>query len=137
MSARPAIPFGIWCVFLAVLAGVLAVWSQDPLPPILLGGASAATGLTALAVALRVRMGSGPNARANREHELIPDLSFFTFVVAVGLVAMAIGTVFGFWLVLVGIGTLAGGLLGLVRELYLGHKALEHTAANNRSRRGG
>jgi hypothetical protein len=104
---RPAaLVVGGWGLLLGVNAAVLAVWTSDPLPPALLGGAAVASGLLGLAML----------ARGREAPRVIPDLSLASALVGVALAAMVVGAEVGVWLVLVGAGMLLFGLAGLARE---------------------
>lgn len=97
-----------WGVWLVVLALVLAFWTPDDLPRLLLGGA-ALSALVIAAVAL-----ARPDAARARA---LPDASVATVLVAVGVATMMLGVVAGLWLTLIGAGLAVLGLAGVAREL--------------------
>lgn len=57
-------------------------------------------------------------ARPSRERvRLLPDTSYATVLLAVGVVMIALGLVFGMWLYLMGAGVVVLGAGGIAREL--------------------
>lgn len=82
-----------WAIWLGVLAAVLAVWSDDPLPPALLGAAALGA---ALAAGIRAVVPSGGDERTIAESSSVPVL------LAAGITLALNGLAFGLWLLLVG-----------------------------------
>jgi hypothetical protein len=112
------VPLVIWSLFLSLLSGVLAVWSHQLLPPLLLGAAALGTLSIACYLLLRARATAGAPKRYDKRW-LIPDLSVSTAFFGVAVVFICIGAVIGFWLVLVGAGMCGFSLFGVGRELYM------------------
>jgi hypothetical protein len=104
--SRPSVVILAWAGLLAALALVLLAWTRSALENGLLFGAAAGVLLLA-GLAIRARE---PRRR------VVPDLSLPTAVAAAGLGLAIAGSAFGTWLVLIGAGVLAVGLVGLVRE---------------------
>ena len=103
---RPSVVFLVWAGLLTALALALLAWTRSALENGLLFGAAAGVLLLA-GLALRARE---PRRR------IVPDLSFPTALAAAGVGLAVAGSAFGMWLVLIGAGVLALGLVGLVRE---------------------
>jgi hypothetical protein len=100
----------VWALFLGGLALLIWGWSPGTLPVALLAGAAVASACVGAVLAVRARIvGDHPLQR-------VPDLSFATAIVAVALTAMLVGATAGLWLVYLGAGFLAFGLVQLVRE---------------------
>jgi hypothetical protein len=98
----------VWALFLAGLTAAQLVFMREAYSYGLLGGAALATLILALFLLARRRPGDG--------ERFVPDLSYATVALGVGAAAAVIGTPFGTWLVLPGLGLLALGAGGLVRE---------------------
>jgi hypothetical protein len=99
----------VWTLFLAGLTAAQLMFMQESYSYGLLGGAALATLLLGLfLVARRRRRGEG--------ERFVPDLSYATVALGVGGAMAVIGTPFGTWLVLPGLGLLALGAGGLIRE---------------------
>jgi hypothetical protein len=93
---------------LALLAGALALASAEGLAVGLIAAAAGAT--LALGAWLRVR------GERSAEPDLVPDASYATVAVALGLAGALAGVAWGRWLMLMGLGLAALGAAGLVRE---------------------
>ncbi len=98
-----------WGVWLGVLASVLAVWTDDPLPPGLLGISAVA------AVALGLGLAARQPAR-NRPRR-VADLSLSVLILVVGVVLLLNALLLGAWLAYVGATAVIAGLGGMGREL--------------------
>lgn len=107
MKGPAAVLLG-WALLLGVLGLVLAVWSDDALARGLLLGAA---GGAAVLAGLALLAGKEPRRRT------VPDLSVSTALVAIGLAALVLGSVFGTWLVALGLGLALLGLAAVAREL--------------------
>ena len=119
-AARPArggaamIRFGAplfgWAVMLALLAAGLLAWTGEIEGPwLLLAASSVASAATGFALGL-----AGP---AQGDRRAIPDVSIAPAVTAAGLLVVLVAFAAGRWLVLLGLGVMALGLGGTVREL--------------------
>lgn len=108
--SRPAIFWGLLMVALAAIG--VTVFAGDARFAALMFGIGAASIVLGIVLAV-TGLGESP------AHLTIalPDLSPPTACVAVALVLMALGAVWGLWLVLIGAGTLVAGLAGVAREL--------------------
>jgi hypothetical protein len=118
MRFAAPVPLFIWSLFLASLGGVLAVWSGQLLPPLLLGAAAVGSFSIACYLLLRGRA----TARAPKRYDrswLMPEMSVPTAFFGIAVVFICIGAVIGFWLVLVGAGMCGFALFGVGRELYM------------------
>ena len=105
---RSAAPFlAAWTAWLFVLAALLWILDDDPLPPALLSAAALGWGLIGVASALR------PDEPPRRS---FADSSLATVIVTTGLVATLLGAVFGLWLVLVGAEIVLLGAIWLYAE---------------------
>jgi hypothetical protein len=103
------LPLLVWATFLAALAGMLWIWTDDAIPIALLGGAALATAVVAAVAALAGRT-------LGEEVRWVPDMSLATAVIAAGLTAVVLGAEAGLWLVYAGVGMTLFGVAGLVRE---------------------
>jgi hypothetical protein len=97
----------LWGIFLAILALLHLAFTLRSLQLGLALGAAAGVVILAVLVGLR------PPYTGAR---LLPDLSYATVMVAVGLAMVGAGVIFGQWLWLIGVGVLVLGGGGLVRE---------------------
>jgi Mn2+/Fe2+ NRAMP family transporter len=111
---RRALPVGAWGLFLLVLAAVSLIFKPDK-TTLVLAFALAAAAVTAGLSLLQ----SQPRPRPEDATEVayVPDLSFATVVAAIGLAVAISGTAIGPWLLYIGLGVLAAGLAGIVREV--------------------
>jgi hypothetical protein len=98
----------LWALFLAGLTAAQLVFMEETYSYGLLGGAALAT--TLLGVFLLARRRPGEPQR------LVPEVSYPIGAVGAGVAIAVIGTPFGAWLVLPGLGLAALGAGGLVRE---------------------
>ena len=101
--------------FAAAVLGLDALlWTYDPslLVGLLLVAPAAAAVVAAVVIAARRRQ-----ADALRR---VPDLSVPTAIGGVALALIALAAIFGFWLLLIGLGLGALGCAGIVRELMAG-----------------
>jgi hypothetical protein len=102
-------PLAVWAAMLGVATALIFVFSTNPYYWGLLGGAAVLTaGLAGYYL-------SRPVAPPGH----VPDLSYATVAVAAGASIAVVGVPFGTWLWLPGLGLLAAGLGGLVREVRL------------------
>jgi hypothetical protein len=108
---RAAVPLLAWAMLLTVLAAVLWLWSSDHLPPAIFTGAAGVAWLVGLSAVLR----PGRRTRLRARPEL--DLSFASVLVALAIAMLVLGALVGEWLILIGAGVLAAGLIGVAREL--------------------
>jgi hypothetical protein len=98
-----------WAALLTALAAVLYAWTPGAeLQWGPLAGAAGGAWLLGLFLLLR---------RARAGLRLVPDLSFATVALALGVATLLNGASFGRWLVFIGCGIVLAGLAGLVREL--------------------
>jgi hypothetical protein len=116
--SRGAVPLAAYAVLLAVLAGVMWVWSSHVLPSVLLTVAAAA--VAAGAGLLRLVRGADPS-----EPRAIPDLSAATALLGFAIPTMLVGAHLGLYLVLIGGGLVVLALGGLVREALAVRRARE------------
>lgn len=94
---------------LAALAVVGWAWSRSVLPPAVFTGQAVACFAAATVL----------GGRAWREQErFLPDRSYGILGLGVGAATMLNGVALGRWLVLIGAGITAFGLVGLFRELF-------------------
>jgi hypothetical protein len=99
----------VWALFLAGLTLAQLAFMSETFSFGLLGGAALATLVLGLVVLVRrSRTGEGP-----RE---LPELSYPTIALAVGIAVTLLGIPFGEWLLLPGLGLVALGAGGLVFE---------------------
>jgi hypothetical protein len=110
---RAAIVFAGFAALLGVTTLVLALMDGTTLTLGLLGGAAAASLLTA--VGLLVAGSSVPDTDPDLTRPL-PDASYGTALFAIGVCLAVFGLVFGLFLVLIGAGVAVFGVVGLVRE---------------------
>ena len=104
---RPSLWLAIVGTVLGAIAIVGWIWSQSVLPPAVFSGQAFACFAVAGVLELR----------RERERPLVlPDLSYSTVAVGIGVAMMLNGVAFGLWLVLIGAGLTAFGLGGLARE---------------------
>jgi hypothetical protein len=110
----PRAPLALLALFLLATGGTLLVWAPDrPGLWALLVGAAAGVGLFALAAGLPVA----------DEPRTISDESVPTLIATGGFLLVLLGIAVGAWMVLVGFGVLAGGLVGVVRDLRTARRA--------------
>jgi hypothetical protein len=100
----------VWAMFLAGLTAAQLVFMRETYSYGLLGGAALATVLLGLFLFARREGAVGEGQR------FLPDLSYATVAVGLGVAAVAVGVPFGAWLVLPGLGLLVLGAAGLARE---------------------
>ena len=101
----------VWAVFLAGLTLTQVLFfMRETYSYGLLGGAALATVLLGVFLFARRWRVLGEAQR------LLPELSYATVAVGLGLAAIVVGAPFGLWLVLPGVGLLVLGASGLVRE---------------------
>jgi hypothetical protein len=104
----------LWGVLLAVLAVLQFAFDLDALQ----------FGLAIGAAAVVLVLGGLLLARPPREGvRLLPDNSYATVLVAVGVVMVALGLLFGQWLYLMGAGVVVFGVAGIARELLAARRA--------------
>ncbi len=121
--SRSGIPLLGYALIMALDTAVLWAWGPGWLPVVLIGGATALTGLIGAALLAARRPASPPAV------EPIPDYSFSMVAVAFALCTMLVGAYLGLYLILVGAGVLVLGLGGLVREARAERRALRRAAA--------
>jgi hypothetical protein len=100
----------LWALFLAGLTVAQLVFMDETYSYGLLGGAALATLLLGVFLFARRRRGLGEGQR------FVPDLSYATVAVGLGAAGAVVGAPLGLWLSLPGLGLLALGLGGLLRE---------------------
>ena len=106
-----------WAALIGAWTVMLWIWSGDAVPVALFGGATltmAAIGSAALLLGRR-RPTPGETEPVG-EVRAVPDLSLGTFALAAGLAAMALGAVFGLFMVLIGAGLALAGAGRLTTE---------------------
>ena len=112
MTPTSAVPLAVYGVLIAITSAVLWVWTPYTLPPALLSGGALLFLVVAAIVALRGRERTPELA----EDRPVPDLSFATVGVALGIINVVVGLYLGLYLILIGAGILALGIGGLIRE---------------------
>ena len=100
----------VWSLFLAGLTAAQLVFMRETYSFGLLGGAALATVLLGVFLFARRERAVGDGQR------FVPDLSYATVALGLGVAAVAVGVPFGTWLVLPGLGLLGLGAGGLARE---------------------
>jgi hypothetical protein len=110
---RAAIVFAGFAALLGLTTAVLALMDGKTLPLGLLGGAAAASLLTS--VGLFAAGAGAPDTDPDLVRP-VPDASYATAVLAVGICLVVFGFVFGSFMVLIGAGVALSGLAGLARE---------------------
>jgi hypothetical protein len=100
-----------WAVLLGTLAAVLWIWTDKPVPVLLLGDAAVATTVVAVVTALASKRAAFVTTGRPRG-----DLSIPIIVIAAGLAALVVGAQAGTWLVWTGAGALLFGLTLVTRE---------------------
>jgi hypothetical protein len=103
-------------VVLVAIGAIGWVWSEDVLPPAVFTSQGVACLLGAAVLELR---------RVRERPRALPDLSYSTVALAVGIAAMLNGVAFGLWLVLIGAGLVGLGLGGLAREYLAARRAVK------------
>jgi hypothetical protein len=98
----------LWGVFLAVLASLQFVFAADQIQWAL------ALGVTLVILVLAGLLLWRPSRERLR---LLPQNSYATVLLAIGVVMVGLGLLFGMWLYLMGAGVILFGAAGLVREL--------------------
>lgn len=107
---------GLWTFYLLALYTIFAaVFGADLVPFLICVGAVATMALITLAAAL-VRRRRARREESDAEPRALPDLSFATPTVVVGLALAAAGAEIGPWAAYVGAGIVSIGVGGLVRE---------------------
>jgi MFS superfamily sulfate permease-like transporter len=106
---------GVWAALLGALTAILWIWSGGD--AVAVGVFGAATGLMAAVAAALLATGRRRRPeRAGGEVRAMPDLSFGTVILCVGLAAMLYGAVLGLFLVWIGGGVALAGLGRLAME---------------------
>src|SRR3954470_19304775 len=108
-----SVVFAVFGLLLSATALLLFMWDDRPLTYGLLGGAAAASFLTAIVVF------SGRRAAPESDPDLVravPYTSWAAVAIGVGGSLMAVGVVFGVYLVMIGAGLVIAGLVALFRE---------------------
>jgi hypothetical protein len=121
MTPKSAIPLAVYALLIGFTSVVLWVWTPYTLPPALLSGGALLIAVIALVVALRGRR----DTRAEDVERSVPDLSFATVGVALGIINIVVGLYLGLYLILIGAGILAFGLGGWIREARAQRRARE------------
>jgi len=121
MTPTSAVPLAVYALLIGITSAVLWVWTPYTLPPALLSGGALLFAVLALVVALR---GQG-EAHADEAERTVPDLSFATVGVALGIINILVGLYLGLYLILIGAGILAFGLGGWIREARAQRRARE------------
>jgi hypothetical protein len=108
----------IWLAIVGTILGAVAIvgwfWSEWVLPPAVFTGQAVACFVAAGILELR---------RERERPIVIPDLSYSTSTIAIGVATMLNGVAFGLWLVLIGAGLVALGLGGLAREHFAARRS--------------
>jgi heme A synthase len=121
MTPTSAIPLAVYALMIGIMSAVLWVWTPYTLPPALLSGGALLFAVLALVVALRGRT----EEREDEIERTVPDLSFATVGVALGIINIVVGLYLGLYLILIGAGILAFGLGGWIREARAQRRARE------------
>jgi heme A synthase len=121
MTPTSAVPLAVYALLIGVTSAVLWVWTPDTLPPVLLTAGALVFAVLAAVVALRGRA----EEREARPTRTVPDLSFATVGVALGIINIVVGLYLGLYLILIGAGILAFGLGGWIREVRAQRRARE------------
>jgi heme A synthase len=121
MTPTSAIPLAVYALLIGIMSAVLWVWTPYTLPPALLSGGALLFAVLALVVALRERS----EQREESAERAVPDLSFATVGVALGIINIVVGLYLGLYLILIGAGILAFGLGGWIREARAQRRARE------------
>ena len=121
MSPTSAVPLALYALLIGITSAVLWIWSPYTLPPALLSGGAVLMLVIAIVVAVRERR-EKPKDVVDRA---VPDLSFATVGVALGIINILVGLYLGLYLVLIGAGILALGLGGWIREARAERRARE------------
>jgi hypothetical protein len=121
MTPTSAIPLAVYALLIGITSAVLWVWTPYTLPPALLSGGALLFAVLAVVVALRGR----DETRADEAERTVPDLSFATVGVALGIINILVGLYLGLYLILIGAGILAFGLGGWIREARAQRRARE------------
>jgi uncharacterized membrane protein YfcA len=112
MSPTSAVPLAVYGVLIGITSAVLWVWTPYTLPPALLSGGALLFLLLAAYVGLRGRV----EEKRPERTEPVPDLSFATVGVALGVINIIVGLYLGLYLILIGAGILGFGSAGWIRE---------------------
>lgn len=107
-----AVPLLIYATLIGTTSVMLWIWTPYTLPPALLSGGAVGIAVIAVIVALRGRTVD----RKAVQTEAVPDLSFATVAVALGIINMLVGCYLGLYLILIGAGIFGFGIAGLIRE---------------------
>jgi heme A synthase len=121
MTPTSAIPLAVYALLIGIMSAVLWVWTPYTLAPALLSGGALLFAVLALVVALRGRT----EEREDEIERTVPDLSFATVGVALGIINIVVGLYLGLYLILIGAGILAFGLGGWIREARAQRRARE------------
>ena len=121
MTPTSAIPLAVYALLIGITSAVLWVWTPYTLPPALLSGGALLFAVLALVVALRGRR----ETPADEVERTVPDLSFATVGVALGIINIVVGLYLGLYLILIGAGILAFGIGGWIREARAQRRARE------------
>jgi hypothetical protein len=111
-----AVPLAVYALLIGITSAVLWVWTPYTLPPALLSGGAVLFAVVAIVVALSGRRMDARGTRPEAEDRPVPDLSFATVGVALGIINVVVGLYLGLYLILIGAAILAFGLGGLIRE---------------------
>ena len=121
MTPTSAVPLAVYALLIGITSAVLWVWTPYTLPPALLSGGALLFAVLAVVVALRGR----GETHADEAERTVPDLSFATVGVALGIINILVGLYLGLYLILIGAGILAFGLGGWIREARAQRRARE------------
>jgi heme A synthase len=106
-----------WSALIGTWTVMLGIWSGDEVPVALFGAATLTMATLGVAVLVLGRRRSAPEESERvGEVRAVPDLSLGTFALAAGLTAMALGAVFGLFMVLMGAGLALAGAGRLASE---------------------
>jgi hypothetical protein len=119
-----AVLFAGVAMFFAVTAGSYGWFAADPAGTAVLIVAFVMASLVSFFLAVQHRRrGRRPQDRRDAEVapstgpvEFLPPDSPWPIIVAAGFITVALGIVFGLWLLLIGLGVLTLGVLGMVLE---------------------
>jgi heme A synthase len=111
-----AVPLAIYALLIGTTSAILWIWTPYTLPPALLSGGAAGFAIVAAIVAIRGRRLDERGERPETQVRPVPDLSFATVAIGLGIINVVVGFYLGLYLVLIGAGILAFGIGGVIRE---------------------
>jgi heme A synthase len=111
-----AVPLAIYALLIGITSAVLWAWTSDTLPPALLSGGALAFAVIAAIVAIRGRRLDERGELPEAKDRPVPDLSFATVAIGLGIINVVVGLYLGLYLILIGAAILGFGVAGLIRE---------------------